>query len=94
MSKNTIQFVNLLHIKMHLTFNSCIKYSPDNLNEPSYQNTLTILNCRQLPNEMVSTGDTDLVSTYDLPNSEPTGGWWWGGTLESELKILKVARSA
>ena len=25
-------------------------------------------------NEMVSTGDADLVSTYDLPDSEPTGG--------------------
>ena len=31
-------------------------------------------------NEMVSTGDTDLVSTYDLPDSEPTGGE--GGILE------------
>ena len=29
---------------------------------------------------MVSTGDTDLVSTYDLPDSErlPGGGWGWG----------------
>ena len=32
-----------------------------------------------MSNEMVSTGDTDLVATYDLPDSESTGGFFIGG---------------
>ena len=42
-------------------------------------------------NEMVSTGDTEIISTYDLPDS---GHPRIGSTLESQLKILKVPRSA
>ena len=38
---------------------------------------------------VVSTGDTDLVSTYDLPDSKPTG-WGGGGIPELTLVISNL----
>ena len=37
-------------------------------------------------NEMVSTGDTDLVSTYDLPDSKPMGAGGYFGVNFGHLK--------